>query len=883
MGFSPSQPEKASHPGQHVAVAAILAVYGALAAFWYAFAPPGPDGGVGPAMAGGWALLAAALVLTLLAQQGWLRPRGAPESGVARIDDLRDLVFLVGEDGTLRTANANGRAVVAQLFGDSFEGTFIHLFAAQDRPRVEHALGGARKGRTSRFMAPLDDRSGEPRVYHCEILPYGTEAAPACLVVARDLTTLWETLDALQESEERLSGIMNTVVDAIVVADQNGIICSFNQAAERMFGYVAEKVIGENISILMPEPESSRHQAYVDRYLSNGRPKVLGIGREFMARAHDGTEFPVEIALSEMRHGNNHLFTAIIRDITERKQAEARLRVAAKVLDATSEGVVVTDEAGRITWVNTGFSRISGYDPEEVTGTALGSVKPGLQRYGEGHVWQTVDTSGKWNGEVWNRRKSGETYPEWLTLQPVHDDNGAIIEYVGVFSDLSKDKQAEETIRTLTYYDAVTRLPNFHLFQDRLLNAMERAERNDRKVAVALIGLDRFKQVNESLGHQVGDSVLVEVAKRLKQVVRSPDVVGRLSGDIFCCLLTDLRDAHNAARILDKLVEKFGQSFMVENTEIFLTASLGVSIFPDDAQDVDGLLHQAETAMARSKDDTDSSYQFYMPEMNANSMERLRLETDLRKAVRRDELVLHYQPKVDIHTGRLLGAEALVRWEHPEVGRVSPGRFIPIAEETGLIASIGEWVLKAACEQIRDWRAAGHDVPCIAVNLSAQQFKQADLVDTVLSTLESYETPPELLEVELTETAVMENAETTISILAQLHERGLHIAVDDFGTGYSSLSYLKRFPLDRLKIDRSFVQDLGASPAGAEIVSAIVGMAHSLNLAVVAEGVENHTQLNLLGELNCDEVQGFYFGRPVPAPEFLEMIKQGRLEGEDVA
>jgi diguanylate cyclase (GGDEF)-like protein len=496
-------------------------------------------------------------------------------------------------------------------------------------------------------------------------------------------------------------------------------------------------------------------------------------------------------------------------------------------------------------------------------------------------MWETLNRDGEWAGEIWNRRKDGEAYPEWLTIKTIHDENGQPERYVGVFSDISKHKRAQETIRHLTYYDPVTRLPNRYLFQDRLGQAMERARRADRRVALVLVSLDRFKTINETLGHQVGDALLREVAQRLSTSVRGEDTVSRLRGDTFCCVLAELNHTHDANPVINRILDGFAQPFNINEHELFITASLGISLFPLDGTEIDDLLQKAESAVNRSKERAENTYHFYTPEMNANSMERLRLETDLRKAVNRGELILYFQPKVLAESGKLVGAEALVRWRHPEYGMVPPGRFIPIAEDTGLILPIGSSVLRQACQQVKSWLDQGLTAVPVAVNLSAHQFRQNDMVQSITRVIAESGIPDGLIELELTESAVMRNADSAVMLLNELHGMGLTIAIDDFGTGYSSLSYLKKFPIDRLKVDRSFVQDLGTSQAGEEIVGAIIALAHSLKMSVIAEGVENSLQLQMLRDLNCEEVQGFYFGRPVPAEEFALMLAAGYLTGRD--
>ncbi|MGE5503393.1 MAG: putative bifunctional diguanylate cyclase/phosphodiesterase [Actinomycetota bacterium] len=691
---------------------------------------------------------------------------------------------------------------------------------------------------------------------------------------------LAQAREAAREAEACLDVIISSLPDALVVADERGHIRLFNPSAERMFGYPPAAVVGEPLDGLFAEPYARRQREMLKGHVAgDADAEFLGTGRELLARRRDGAVFPAELSVAEMYRDGQRRFVAVVHDLSARKRALARLDVAEKVLECTMEGVMVTDRRGTILWVNQAFCRISGYGRDEVLGKDANIMKSGLQdAQFYAAMWQAIRENGEWSGEIWNRRKDGEAYPEWLTIRAITDAGGQTTRYVGVFSDISKHKRAEETIRTLTYYDAVTRLPNRYLFMDRLKQALERGERQGRKVALVMVGLNRFRTVNETLGHQTGDQLLRMVADRLAGGLRGHDTVARLRGDTFCCLLTELAQAPDAHLVISRLLECFTPSFEIGPHELFVTASLGISVYPVDGRDPDELVTKAETAMTRSKEHTEHGYQFYTPEMNANSIERLQLETDLRKAIARDELMVYYQPKVETATGRLVGAEALLRWQHSEYGMIPPSSFIPLAEETGLIIPIGNWVLDHVCRQVRAWQAAGLPAVQIAVNISAHQFRQPDLVDRVVDVLAAHRIEPALIELELTESAVMRNPEVAISTLMELHAQGVRLAVDDFGTGYSSLSYLKRFPLDKLKIDRSFIQDLDSNGTSSEIVGAIIAMAHTLNLSVVAEGVENPEQLDKLKTLNCDEIQGFYYSRPVPPDTFAGLLQLGRVQ-----
>ncbi len=739
------------------------------------------------------------------------------------------------------------------------------LLGAQDAEEVVgRAWAELHRDPTPQKPAMLRRVDGTTFEAEIQEMPIIHDDRVATLVEARDITEASRALAALRESERRLRTVLGVVDDAIILADDRGVIHAFNQAAERLFGLPQHEAIGQPLDSLAPE----RHAAAL-RNLP-GTPSL-----DIEGCAVDGRVFPMRVSIHEVRNGARRLFLCLAHDLSSERESAMRLDIAETVMEATSEGVMVTDAQGIVLWVNSAFCRISGYERAEVIGEDSALLKAGIRGGEDAPLWSEVQARGEWAGEMWNRRKDGEIYPEWLTLKAVRDENGEPVRLVAVFSDISRHKRAEETIKHLTYYDAVTRLPNRYLFHDRLSQSLERAQRSGTLVAAVMVSLDRFRTINETLGHNVGDTLLRAISDRLVEAVRAPDTVARLRGDTFCCILGELHRSRDATPVVNRILEAFASSFVVSGHELFVTVRVGISVYPLDGVDLDDLINKAEKAMNRSKTTGENSYQFYTPEMHADSVERLRLETDLRKAANNDQLVLHYQPKISAVDGRLVGAEALVRWQHPEYGMISPGRFIPIAEETGLIETIGNWVLRETCRQIRAWQDADLAVVPVGVNFSANQFRRAELVDMVTSILADYGVGPHLLEAELTESAVMQNADVAVRRLEGLHDAGVTLAIDDFGTGYSSLSYLRRFPLDRLKIDRSFVQDLGTSEAGEEIVSAIIAMAHSLSLKVVAEGVETAEQLEQLGRLNCDEIQGFLFSRPVPAADFEEILRNG--------
>ncbi|MBT3043646.1 MAG: EAL domain-containing protein [Candidatus Thiodiazotropha sp. (ex Codakia orbicularis)] len=562
------------------------------------------------------------------------------------------------------------------------------------------------------------------------------------------------------------------------------------------------------------------------------------------------------------------------------RTAEEKLRLADRAFQNTAEGITVTDASGNIVSTNPAFEAITGYSHEEVLGLNPRVLKSGHHPdsfYKE--MWDTLLLTGHWRGEIWNRRKNGDAYPEWLTISAVKDGNDETTHYVGVFTDISQIKEAQDQINFLAHHDALTRLPNRALFRERFDHALMHARRENASIALLFLDLDRFKTVNDTLGHPVGDQVLLEVSKRMNQIIRASDTLARLGGDEFVLLLEEQTDAQHAAVVARKLIDLFSRPMIIGEHELVVTASIGITLYPNDGDDPDKLIRHADRAMYEAKQQGRNTYRFFTQALTEGALERLMMENDLRRAVARNELILHYQPIVNLETRQLQGIEALVRWQHPEQGLIAPGLFIELAEEIGIIGEIGQWVLRAACSQLARWDRDGFKVPRISVNLSVQQIDREGLITMVSEELNNSGLSPERLELEVTESMLIRNPELSRTVLSELRTLGVKFAIDDFGTGYSSLAYLKLLPLDHLKIDQSFVRDIGKDANDEAIVRAIIGMSKSLGLESVAEGVEEAHQARFLQQAGSDLAQGYLYSRPLPADEiFSNWIRSENTE-----
>jgi len=754
----------------------------------------------------------------------------------------------------------------------------LEIVAPEDRRKVREMLERRERGE-------LTSAHYEFRALRCGGREFIAEAYGTHIELDGESVIIGTLLDVTQRHRDRET--LQAVVDAVVAspmvlvrrsAADGWPILYVSDNVER-WGYAGESLSErrcEFTSLVHPDdlPQVSEDVA---RALDEGRHEFV---LEYRIRTGIGIHIWVEDYTSVRRDaaGNVLFLEGLLLDISARRASEEKLRHAAAVFTSAREGVVITDTTPQIIAVNRAFTDITGYEEHEVLGRNPSMVSSGRQsREFYQSMWEALLREGHWQGEVWNRRKSGEVFPQWHSISAVHDEKGKLTNYVAVFSDISQLKESEAQLERLAHYDPLTGLPNRILVQSHLKSAIERARRLGSQVAVLFIDLDGFKRVNDSLGHGVGDELLLQIAQRLRVRIRAEDMLARLGGDEFLLVLEGIQHAEDAALVAQDLIDLLQQPFRFDGHELFVGASIGISLFPSDGQDVAELIRCADVAMYLSKESGRNTYNFHTEELTRAAENRQALESRLHRAIGTQEFELHYQPQLSVVSGHCVGLEALVRWR-PENGTpVSPAVFIPLLEETGLIVALGEWVLREACRQAVLWHAAGLLQGPVSVNLSPRQFLHQDVVDMVRRALADTGLPGELLELEITEGALMSQNVATQERLSELKSLGVHLAVDDFGTGYSSLAYLSRFPIDKLKIDKSFIDGLAQDERADKIASTIIAMGRSLNLRVVAEGVETAIQLARLRELDCDVVQGYFYSRPLPAPAASEWLQGQQL------
>ena len=698
-----------------------------------------------------------------------------------------------------------------------------------------------------------------------------------CIFVS-DISERNKTELEVEQSKKEWNYAMDFYDDPIYLLDLDRRVVRANQAFYRVAHATESEIIGRHITEIL-HPEGEEVPCPVCLAQEERRDAEI-----IMEADHPDNPagVPIEVICRVIRQQDKEptgiLMT--IRDLSRAREVKEQLIQSQAVFENTIEGILITDLELKIIAVNPAFTEITGYTEEEAVGNTprmLKSTYHDKDYYRE--IWTTLNETGSWQGEIWNRRKNGEAYPEWLTISAVKDDDGNPVNYIGVFSDISQLKQSQEELEFMAHHDPLTALPNRLLFSARLGHSVERARRNGNIVAVLFLDLDRFKHINDSLGHTIGDQLLMAVAQRFKEQIREEDTVARLGGDEFVILIEDLKESDNAAVLAEKISKALETPFIVQEYELFVGVSIGISLFPQDGVTVEELLRNADSAMYRAKDVGRNTYQFYKQEMTEHAFEHLLLDGQLRKAIDQNQLFLHYQPQIDLKSGSIIGVEALVRWQHPEQGLISPAQFIPLAEETNLIIPLGEWVLKNACAQARLWLEKGIEFGRVSINIAGPQILRSDLLNVVRQVLDETGLPAERLELEITETFIMGQKEKdVIGLLSSFQELGVSLAIDDFGTGYSSLAYLKQLPINKLKIDRGFIKDLPEDKNDVAITRAVIALAHSMSFIVTAEGVESEEQREFLINEGCEQMQGFLYSKPVTSDELVKVIQKQKKE-----
>lgn len=811
----------------------------------------------------------------------------AREDPMLLFDNLPSLIWRSGTDAKCNYFNHTwlrftGRTF-EQEFGDGWTAgvhpddfdrcisTYLEHFAMRTPFEMEYRL--RRYDGTYRWIIdsgrPIHDAEGD-------FLGY----IGSCI----DITDRRNTEAELRERETRLATLLASMGEGVVMRDADGKLLAHNAAACEILGLTPDALNASptDLDTLQyvdedghPLPTSATPSAHA---LASGQAEsaVLGIGPADARRWVLCNAVPLRD--DDEPGGTRRGIVTTFADVTLRRAHEEQSRLAWTVFQNSIEAIIVTDAAENILSVNRAFTDVTGYTADDAIGQTPRILKSGHhdKAFYE-TMWRDISVMGFWQGEIYDRRKDGTPYPSSLSISAVRSKAGRITHYVAVLSDITERKASEARIAFLAQHDPLTSLPNRTLLHDRLDQALANAARHRSRIALMFLDLDRFKTINDSLGHMAGDRLLQGVAQRLTSCMRDTDTVSRQGGDEFLIVLTDVEVPDDAARVAEKILDLLHPPFDIDGQQLSTSFSIGIALYPEDGRDAATLMKNADTAMYHAKESGRNTYRFFDEVMNANALERLHLENGLRHALDQGEFQLYYQPQVDLRSGRIIGLEALLRWFSGVMGGVAPTRFIPLAEECGLIVPIGEWVLHTACRQAVAWQAAGHAPLPVAVNLSALQFRRSDIVASVATALAASGLDGRWLELELTESLLMQSGPDIIRTLIALKSLGVRLAIDDFGTGYSSLAYLKRFPVDRLKVDKSFVRDLSDNPDDATIVRTIIQLGHNLHLEVIAEGTETPEQIAFLLQEGCTEAQGYLFSPPLPARAIGALLEAGHL------
>ncbi len=822
---------------------------------------------------------------------------GAERSYRLLIEEMGEGALTLTHDGVVTYANRRFAAMLQQPLSRVIGSLIRNRLAPEGQAELARLLTDGRHGKQSAELDLLtEDGLRVPTLLTVNRL--AVEGMPDALcMVATDLTrqrlgeaaiharrTLLLLVEEQARTEESLRASVATlrlrdsalgaISQGVLISDPKGLTTYVNAGCSTISGYSEAEMAGRSASFLQGPDTDADVLGSLRAALHASQP----FHGELLNYRKDGTPFWNELSVMPVFDGQGVIsqFVGVMSDVSARREAAAQLLLAAQVFEQSGEGFYIADPQRRILRVNHAFTTISGFAESDVLGQTP-EVFQSDRQPSEFHeaIWSETAACGHWHGEVWSRRKDGSVYPQWLSMCRLADAAGLATHFIASFSDITQRKEAEDSIRRLAHYDPLTGLPNRALLSDRATHALRMCRRNHEPMALMFIDLDHFKNINDSLGHAVGDELLVALAARFQAALREQDTLSRTGGDEFVLLLPGT-DAAGAAHVAQKLLALTTQPYRVERHELSITPSIGIAVHPTDGADYGALAQSADAAMYQAKQAGRNRFCFHTAEIQAQSARLLLLENALRRALERGQLSLQYQPQMSFDGQRIVGAEALLRWQHPELGAVSPAEFIPIAESSGLINSIGEWVLRTGTRQLRSWLDDGMAPLTLAVNLSAMQFRQPNLTEMVTGVLNETGIAPELLELELTESVASDDPAAAVTVMNELDARGVRLSIDDFGTGYSSLSYLKRFKVYKLKIDRSFVSGLTESSEDQAIVTTIINLAGSLGMSTIAEGVETAAQARFLRERGCDELQGYWFSRPLKADQFRAFVENRR-------
>ena len=717
-------------------------------------------------------------------------------------------------------------------------------------------------------------RCKDGRILEVEVSARHVPVADGGLLFAflRDVTQQKQAKEHLRESQEKLRLLIEYAPAALAMFDMDMCYVAVSRRWMEDYNLGDRDIIGHSHYEIFPEI-GDEWRAVHRRALAG---EIISKNAERFVRADGGFQW-LNWEVRPWRHGNGTIGGIVIfsEDVTKEKEAETQLRVTARVFDQAGEAILVAGPDSIIQTVNAAFCRISGYSPSEAVGQRTSLLKSGRHsRDFYQDMWRRLSADAFWQGEIWNRRKNREIYPEWLTITRVDDERGQVAHYVAVFSDITQIKDSQRRVEFLATHDTLTELPNRTLFHDRLDQAMAQMHRSGSRLALLFIDLDNFKTINDTLGHNVGDALLRQVTTRLREAVRDIDTLARLGGDEFTAIISNCT-TESANEVASRILNSLVLPFSVEERSLFITASVGIAFFPDDGEDAAELIKSADAAMYRAKEQGRNRVEFYVPDLQVRLLKRTMLESALREALRLGRLRLVYQPKVAMAPGYpFVGAEALVRWHDPELGEISPAEFIPIAEASGQILEVGRAIQRMLVTQVAKWTNQGLLIPTIAFNVSPRSIHEVSFTEELLAVMAEHDLPNNRIQVEITEGALLENSEAVVANLHMLATAGIRVAVDDFGTGYSSLSYLKRLPLTELKIDKSFVDGLGRDEEDEAIAKAVLALAHALGLETVAEGVETEEQVAWLTQAGCQIAQGYYFYRPLDPETFAKLMSR---------